>query len=187
MELLIVLAVFVVLIYVAWANRSKLLAAIKQAMDETNPPVKARKQAVLVDHKKKTYLTTENERKLYFALQKALTSQYMIHCQVPLIALVEPPYQYRTKSWAKRLDFVITDTASKIIAVIELDDASHNRKDRVERDNYVNYALKGHHPLIRLPTEKFYAPEKIAELLATQAGIANQFTTAKTVEPMGSV
>jgi len=181
MELLVLLVVVGGLIYVAWVNRIKLLAVIKQAMDEASPPVKTRKKVVLVDHKKKTHLTTDNERKLYFALQKALSTQYMIHCQVPLIVLAEPPYQHRSKSWAKRLDFVITDTATKIIAVIELDDASHEKKDRVERDNYVNYALKGHHPLIRLPTEKFYAPEKIAEILAAQAGIANQFTVAEAV------
>lgn len=182
MELLVLLIVFGGLIYVAWFNRIKLLAAIKQAMDEASPPVKTRKKVVLVDHIKQTHLTTENERKLYFALQKALSKQYMIHCQVPLIMLVKPvERKYNVKSLSKRLDFVITDTASKTLAIIELDDASHQRKDRVERDNYVNYALKGHHPLIRLSTEKFYAPEKIAETLAAQAGIANQFATAETV------
>ena len=131
----------------------------------------------LVDHKKLDYLATENERKLYFSLQKALTDKYIIHSQVALFALVKPlDYRHNSKSWAKRMDFVITDTATKVLAVIELDDSTHNQKKRIERDNYVNYALKGHHPLIRINTEKFYDPEKIATLLETEAGIKNHFT-----------
>ena len=100
----------------------------------------------------------------------------MIHSQVPLISLAKPvDYRHNSKSWAKRVDFVITDTATKVVAVIELDDSTHNQKKRVERDNYVNYALKGHHPLVRINTEKFYMPEKIAALLESEAGIKNQF------------
>jgi len=135
-------------------------------------------KTILVDHEKLDYLATENERKLYFSLQKALTDKYIIHSQVALFALVKPlDYRHNSKSWAKRMDFVITDTATKVLAVIELDDSTHNQKKRIERDNYVNYALKGHHPLIRITTEKFYDPEKIAVLLETEAGIKNQFST----------
>ena len=145
----------------------------KNIEKQTKKPSKT----ILVDHEKHDYLATENERKLYFSLQKALTDKYIIHSQVALFALVKPlDYRHNSKSWAKRMDFVITDTATKVLAVIELDDSTHNQKKRIERDNYVNYALKGHHPLIRINTEKFYDPKKIAALLETEAGIKNQFT-----------
>ena len=147
---------------------------------QKNTPSAKPSKTTLVDHKKKEYLATENERKLYFSLQKALTETYIIHSQIPLISLVTPiDYRHNSKSWAKRVDFVITDKATKILAVIELDDSTHNQKKRIERDNYVNYALKGHHPLIRINTEKFYDPKKIARLLESEAGIKNQFITDK--------
>ncbi len=145
-------------------------------------PIKQQSKTILVDHKIVEHLATVNERKLCFALQKALTDKYMIHSQVPLISLVRPvDYRHNSKSWAKRVDFVITDTATKVIVVIELDDSTHNQKKRVERDNYVNYALKGHHPLVRIKTETFYMPEKIAELLESEAGINNQFSSEKSI------
>ena len=127
-----------------------------------------------VVHEKVDYLATENERKLNFALQKALNNKYYIHCQVPLISLVKPiDYRDNSKSWAKRLDFVITDKATKVIAVIELDDSTHLQKNRVRRDAYINASLEGHHPLIRMRTEKFYCPEKVAALLESEVGIKN--------------
>ena len=41
-----------------------------------------------------------------------------------------------------------------ILLVIELDDKSHQRKDRRKRDKFVNKVLKGKHPLLRLTTEQ---------------------------------
>ncbi len=170
MDFTIVIVIFLLAcIFIIFKNKIE-----KQQQNSSD---KKPSKTILVDHKKIDYLATENERKLCFSLQKALTDKYMIHSQVPLFSLVKPiDYKHNSKSWAKRVDFVITDTATKVIAVIELDDSTHNQKKRIERDNYVNYALKGHHPLIRVNTEKFYAPEKIAELLETEAGIKNHFS-----------
>lgn len=129
-----------------------------------------------IEHNKKEYLATKNEQKLYFALRKSLNKNYQIHCQTSLIAIVDPvEFKDKKRAWSKRMDFVITDTATKIIAVIELDDASHNSPKRIARDNYVNSALKPHHPLIRIKTTSFYRPEEVAEALENYAGIANIF------------
>lgn len=129
-----------------------------------------------IKHKKQEYLTTENEKKLFFALQKALKDKYLIHCQTSLIALVVPVnFADKPKAYTKRMDFVITDTTTKILAVIELDDSSHNQPKRIKRDEYVNTALSPHHPLIRLPTEQFYDPKKIADILEKNANIENKF------------
>ena len=43
-----------------------------------------------VEHKKSEFLATNNEKKFYFALQRALTDKYVIHSQVSLMALVQP-------------------------------------------------------------------------------------------------
>ncbi|WP_084978295.1 DUF2726 domain-containing protein [Plesiomonas shigelloides] len=124
------------------------------------------------EHSKQTHLATENERKLYFALQRILPSEYIIHCQVSLMALVKPiDFRDNSKTWAKRMDFVITDRASKILAVIELDDSSHNAKKRQDRDRYVNDALSGHHPLVRIQTRRYYEPAEIAEIISNETSL----------------
>ena len=127
-------------------------------------------------HRKQEYLCTENERKLFFCLRKALDDRYLVHCQTSLIALVEPLlFKNKSKAWSKRIDFVITDTATKIIAVIELDDSSHQQRKRIIRDKYVHDALSPHHAFIRIATEQFYDPSIIANALEVQAGIPNRF------------
>ncbi|OOE41409.1 hypothetical protein BZG00_00040 [Salinivibrio kushneri] len=125
-----------------------------------------------VEHKRQSHLATRNEQKLYFALQNALPSDYVIHSQVSLMALVKPVnFRHNSRTWAKRMDFVITDKTTRILAVIELDDATHQWKKRQERDQYVNEALFGHHKLIRIPSASFYEPSKIADILSREVGI----------------
>ncbi len=123
-------------------------------------------------HDKKSSLTTPNEKKLFFVLRKVLGDKYLIHCQTSVIALVEPQEKkHKARAWTKRVDFVITDLATNILAVIELDDASHQLERRQERDAYVNAAINPHHPLIRIPTSRFYEPVKVAELLESHSSI----------------
>lgn len=62
-----------------------------------------------VPHKKSTYLATKGERKFYGVLQEILADEYVIHCQVSLMALVQPiDFKDNSKTWAKRMDYVIT-------------------------------------------------------------------------------
>ncbi|EKF9771356.1 MULTISPECIES: DUF2726 domain-containing protein [Vibrio] len=125
-----------------------------------------------IEHVKQTHLATENERKLYFALQKVLPSDYIIHSQVSLMALIKPVnFKHNSRTWAKRVDFVITDKATKVLAVIELDDSTHHWKKRQERDRYVNDVLDGHHTLIRIQTKRFYEPSEIAAILSRETEI----------------
>lgn len=145
---------------------------------QANPKKKVRTPKTTgIEHKKHEHLTTDNERKLFFALRKALSAKYLIHCQTSLIALVEPvEFRYKSKAWSKRVDFVITDTATKVIGVIELDDSTHKQKKRIERDKYVNNAFEDKHPLIRLPTKKFYEPKELAKTFEEKLGIENIFS-----------
>ena len=43
---------------------------------------------------------------------------------------------------SKHIDFALADEDTNIIALIELDDKSHERPDRIERDEFVNAVLK---------------------------------------------
>ncbi len=68
---------------------------------------------------------------------------------------------------AKHVDFVLCDPAtSKVLAAIELDDRSHQRPDRVERDRFVNDLFAANHlPLIRVPVARSYPPEQLRATL----------------------
>ncbi|HHY0466734.1 TPA: DUF2726 domain-containing protein [Vibrio parahaemolyticus] len=119
-----------------------------------------------VPHKKSTYLATKAERRFYKVLQELLPDEYVIHSQVSLMALVQPTsFKDNSRTWAKRMDYVITDRDTKVLAVIELDDSSHRQKKRQERDIYVNNALKGHHPLLRFEAKSSYDKNHVATVI----------------------
>ena len=100
------------------------------------------------DKYKRKYLFSRNEkyefRKLY---EWAQTNDYFVFPKVRLLDIIEPrsgrDYSLLNKIHAKHVDFVICDKDLKIKFIIELDDSSHDRKDRSDRDEFVRQALKG--------------------------------------------
>lgn len=72
----------------------------------------------------------------------------------------------------KHLDFVFSHrSTSRILCAVELDDHSHLRPDRQERDRFVNEIFAANQlPLIRIPVRPTYDPEQLRELLS-QVGI----------------
>lgn len=91
---------------------------------------------------------TWNERNNYVTLKKAADKKGYIICpKMRLADIVKPrnDSQYMSrfgKIKSKHLDFVIYDNNMRhIITVIELDDNSHNRPDRQERDEFVDFIL----------------------------------------------
>lgn len=95
-------------------------------------------------------LFTKNEYHEFMKLVSfAKTNQLEVLAKVRLLDLIEPKSEYsRDKKFlykiqAKHVDFVVTDKKYKIVAIIELDDNSHNRPDRVQRDIFVNEVLRG--------------------------------------------
>ena len=69
---------------------------------------------------------------------------------------------------SKHLDFVLAIPGSMIIVcAIELDDASHRRQDRVDRDEFVDGALAyADVPLIRFEVQPIYSVEEIRDSVA---------------------
>ncbi|EIQ7472505.1 DUF2726 domain-containing protein [Vibrio parahaemolyticus] len=131
-----------------------------------------------IPHKKSVYLTSQTERNFYQILQDILTKDYVVHCQVSMMALVQPVnYKDNSKTWAKRMDFVITDRDTKILAVIELDDSSHRQKKRQDRDLYVNTAFDGHHKLLRFEAQGHYNPLEIASVIERETDIKCNIST----------
>lgn len=95
-----------------------------------------------------TNILTKNERNNYKNLKIAADKKgYMICPKVRLADIVkprnDPQYMSRFgKIKSKHLDFVIYDSEMRNLkVVIELDDNSHNRADRQERDEFVDFVL----------------------------------------------
>lgn len=94
-------------------------------------------------------LFTKNEWQNYKKLRDvAEVKGYVICPKVRLLDIIEPrkgEKKYKTlfyKIQAKHVDFVICDQNMNIKAIVELDDSSHNRQDRKERDDFVDLILR---------------------------------------------
>ena len=96
-------------------------------------------------------ILTDREYEFYKKL-KPLADEYglSIFTKVRLADLIEPKPKAENPYWmecfnkikAKHIDFALADEETAIVALIELDDTSHERPDRVERDDFVNAVLE---------------------------------------------
>ncbi len=121
------------------------------------------------------------ERSFHGVLEQAVEGEFKVFGKVRLGDLVKPQKGLSRSQWArlrnriqqKHIDFVIchTDTLA-VAAVVELDDASHRRKDRSERDEFVDKALASAGiSLLRFPVRKGYAVAGIRERMAGALGL----------------
>lgn len=95
-------------------------------------------------------LLTKHELQEYIKLkQYADTKGWLICPKVRLRDLIEPKrgagkkQTLINKIQSKHVDFVLVDQSMNVIGVLELDDRSHDRADRKERDGFVRDALEG--------------------------------------------
>lgn len=119
-------------------------------------------------------LLTAAETQFFRALQDAVGTRYIIFTQLPLWAIIDTATEdrrsatvFRNKISLKRMDFVLVDPLTlEPQAVIELDDRSHEREERVKRDVFVASVLKQVEiPLIRIHVAQTYASPKLRQLL----------------------
>lgn len=118
-------------------------------------------------YKRKLYLTTKTELELYKILL-AICEKYKLalFTQVVLYEIVqvnEPPFtreysKYFNKICRKSIDFIIADKeTTRIRLCIELDDPTHKRKKRIERDNFINELFEDLQiELLRIKTSENY-------------------------------
>ena len=118
-------------------------------------------------------LVTKTELRFYKSLAKAVQDDFEIFAMVRIADLlrVEKGHRQRrlwlNKILAKHIDFVLCDPGNlQPILCIELDDPSHNRPDRIERDIFINKAFASAGlPLLRVPTQPTYRSREIRELI----------------------
>lgn len=110
----------------------------------------------IMDYKKyyrpKRYVITKNELNFYTVLlEVAKELNLMVFSQVSLYNILEtkPNLDYKTKTIffnkiaSKSIDFVLVDKKDcRIKLCIELDDSTHRKEKRIERDNFINKLFK---------------------------------------------
>ena len=88
---------------------------------------------------------SQPEQVLYFRLTQALP-EHIVLAQVQLSRFLGVKKGHSHQSWLNRInrmsaDFVVCNKDSSIVAVIELDDASHQKSDRKTADEKKDKAL----------------------------------------------
>lgn len=119
-------------------------------------------------YEKKDYLMTTKEYKFY-KLLKPICNRYNLNIfsQVSLYEIVKPKtrdYNALNKIKSKSIDFVITDTNCKIKLCIELDDPTHIRQDRQERDKFIKELFEQLDiKFLQIPVQDYYNMQQIEE------------------------
>lgn len=118
---------------------------------------------VFAKYESRKYLNTKAEQNFVNQFLRVLPEQYLLSCKVRLGDITQPRNRKDIAAFnsvsRKHIDFVITEKeTSKIIACIELDDSSHNRRSAQKRDNVKNRALKESDiNLIRVKNSRTYS------------------------------
>ncbi len=95
-------------------------------------------------------LLTKYEWKNYMGMREYAAAHGLVICpKIRLADLIEPKAWKDKKDWqkqfnrikAKHVDFVLCDPEMHVKLIIELDDYTHGRADRQERDAFVDAAL----------------------------------------------
>lgn len=148
--------IVVILMIVAVLNLLRMFAGVKKL------PYRARAK-----------IMTAAEVKFYRALQKAVQDDYVIFAMVrvaDLLVVAEGTQNYRgwlNKILSKHIDFVLCDPGSLEPKVaIELDDATHQRPDRQERDAFLEHAFESAGvPLLRIQVASGYEAKPLRQAI----------------------
>jgi very-short-patch-repair endonuclease len=115
----------------------------------------------------------------YRALKAAVGIHYDIYAQIPVWALVDSASANRNEKLSftnqinqKRVDFVLVNpTSLETETVIELDDRSHERNVRRERDSFLDAVLaRAGIPIVRIAAAAAYNQEELRNKLVSMKG-----------------
>lgn len=112
-------------------------------------------------------ILTYNERQNYKTLKEAADKKgYTVQIKMRLADIVKPRtgefYDKYYKANFQRIsqyhvDFTILNDRMKVVAIIELDDSSHDRPDRIARDEKINSILKANQ--IKIIHTRYITPD----------------------------
>lgn len=170
MESLILLVIIIIVIAIV----VKLSANIKPSGN----------QSTAYSYVSRNSIMTQRESKFFRRLSEAFQTEYFIFPQVHLPALLDYRGNDQKKKWSaflhinrKSVDYILCDKNTlQPICAIELDDWTHTRKSRIERDEEVERILsEARMPLIRIKDPEELDVERLIQ------GVAN----AKAIREVG--
>lgn len=173
MEIILLIAV-VVVIYL-WKNRNNKGGSSNEVFEESVDEEK-------LPYYKNKYLLTKAENNFYKSLKIAMKDEDYYICPKVRIADVlnigktDKRQAYFNKINRKHIDFLLCkdDKFFNPIMAIELDDSSHNAKNRVERDDFVDNAFKSAKlPLYRVKASSSYQPNYLKKEIYSILGMEN--------------
>lgn len=138
-------------------------------------------------------LLSNAERSFYLVLLQTIDAEWCVFAKVRLLDLLTIPrgtpeaHAHRNRVQSKHVDFVLCNRESlRPMLVIELDDASHERTRRAERDEFVNRVFKAAGtPLLRVRAQRSYNVGELAQQIQSfLAAPAEQESTV--AGPVGS-
>lgn len=114
-------------------------------------------------------LCTRTELRFYHELAQVVNNEFQIFGKTRIADLLKVKKGTQKRmSWqnrinSKHIDFILCDPRDlRILVAIELDDESHQRPDRIARDQFVNQAFADARlPILRIKTRKTYDRDQI--------------------------
>ena len=116
-------------------------------------------------------LMTPAEKLFFTSLENAVAGQYRLFSKVRLADIIQVKGNPDRSAWqrafnaiqSKHVDFLACDPQNMSIQfVVELDDSSHQRQNRRDRDSFVDQALKtAQIPLFRFQAKGSYSVKEI--------------------------
>ena len=133
-------------------------------------------------YERRGILLTPAEIAFLRSLQLAVRDDWLIFSMVRLADIIKVrPKTRKSQAWQNRIfgkhvDFVICDYETlEVKLAIELDDRSHRRPDRAERDRFVNVALSAAGlPLLRVKVEPKYETSVLRKDIDDALGIVRK-------------
>ncbi len=129
--------------------------------------IRKKRKPLKYAYRSKKCLMTNTEFKYFEAFKRILqNTRYVILPQVCLSTIVERKEVHKFQSELSRIaDFCIFNEDYKPLLVIEINDSSHNLRERKNRDSKVKYILKSAKiPLLTIWTKDEFNTSKFAQL-----------------------
>ena len=127
--------------------------------------------SIALPYVRRERLVTKSELKFYWALKSSVQDDWAIFAMVRIADLIRVEKGTKNmRSWlnrilSKHIDFVLCDPSTLVpVLAIELDDSSHDRPERQERDRFVNEAFESAGlPLLRIGVQGTYEVKDLRE------------------------
>lgn len=138
-------------------------------------------------------LLTNAERSFYGVLLSVVAGKGTVFAKVRVSDIVTVPSGVSNRQaqvnrvLAKHVDFAICDPSTlRVLVGIEVDDASHKRLDRQERDSFLAEVFAcAKLPLIRVPVKHGYTLDEVRALVEPYLPIEERTVSVPSTEPRG--